>query len=176
MRRLLTLACLFTALAACRRAEPPHPELTVEEPTELRAEIDAANPADEGQLLEGFYALEPGGWRWSAPQFTVTLAVPAEARGKAAVLEIESVIPDAAAAALAGAELRATVDGRELGRWRSPGPGRHRASFRVPGEATLTDSIIADFSLDRFLAPAADSRRLGVIPVRFRLTPAGTEP
>jgi len=170
----LILLCALLAAVGCQRERHPHPELTVEEPGELRAEIDATNPADEGQLLDGFYPTEPQGWRWSAPQFTITLAVPPSLRGKPGRLEMEFVIPEAAAAALAGVTLRAAVDGRELEPWHAPGPGKHRAAFRVPAEALGEEAVIVDFTLDRFLSPPGDSRRLGVIPTRFRLVPAGS--
>ncbi|MCS7042253.1 MAG: hypothetical protein N2036_00615 [Bryobacteraceae bacterium] len=175
MRAAVVLLCAALACTGCRRARHPHPELTVEEPAELRAEIDATNPADEGQLLDGFYPREPQGWRWSAPQFTVTLAAPPEARGREARLEMEFVIPDVAAAALEGVSIAAVVDGRPLEPWRAPGAGRHTAVFRVPAEAMREEAVIVDFSLDRFLAPPGDSRRLGVIPVRFRLAAAGAK-
>jgi hypothetical protein len=161
--------------AGCRTQHHPHPELTVEEPAELRSEIDAANPADEGQLLDGFYPREPGGWRWSAPRFTVTLAVPEPVRGREARLELEFFIPETAAAALGAVTITAEVDGRKLEPWRAPGAGRHKAAFRLPAEATREEAVIVDFALDRFLQPPGDERRLGVIPVRFRLAAWGTQ-
>lgn len=169
MRRAVILLAAALAAAGCRREHRPHPELTVEEPAALKAEIDAADPADEGQLLDGFYAREPGGWRWAAPEFTVVLGVPDELRGRPARLELELVIPDAAAAALSGAALTAEADGRKLEPWRVPGPGRHTALFSVPPEALAEGELIVEFRLDRFLQPARDQRRLGLIPVRFRL-------
>lgn len=174
MRAAVILLCAGLAAAGCRRAPAPPPELTVEEPAELKPEIDAMNPADEGQLLDGFHAREPGGWRWTGPEFTVTLAVPEEARGREARLEMEFVIPDAAAAAMQGVTIAAEVEGGKLEPWRAPGAGRHTAVFRVPAELTRDEALIADFRLDRFLQPPGDQRRLGVIPVRFRLEAGAT--
>lgn len=175
MRRAVSVLGALMLLGGCRQAHHPHPELTVEEPAELKAEIEAANPADEGQLLDGFYPREPQGWRWSAPQFTVTLAVPEALRGRDARLEMEFVIPDAAAQPLAGVVIQAAVDGRPLEAWRAPGAGRHTAVFRVPGDVLKEEAVIADFTLDRHLSPPGDTRRLGVIPVRFRLTAGGAD-
>lgn len=175
MRAGVILLAAALAAAGCRREHHPHPELTVEEPAELRAEIDAMNPADEGQLLDGFHAPEPGGWRWTGPEFTVTLAVPEAVRGREARLEMELVIPDAAAAAMQGVTIAAEVEGSKLEPWRAPGAGRHTAVFRVPAELTREEAVIADFRLDRFLQPPGDPRRLGLIPVRFRLEASGAQ-
>jgi hypothetical protein len=145
----------------------------VEEPEALQPSIDATNPADEGQLLDGFYEREPGGWRWSAPQFTITLGVPEPLRGKAARIEFEFVVPEAAAADLAGLTMTASSSERQLGQWRSPGAGRHTAVFPVPAALMQEEGLIVDFQLDRFIAPrGGDQRRLGVIPAKFRLVAA----
>jgi len=171
--RIVIAAALLLLGAGCRQARHPHPELTVEEPGALQPSIEAANPADEGQLLEGFYAREPAGWRWSAPEFTVTLGVPEALRGKDARIEFELVIPDAVAADMAGLTITAKAGGRELGAWRSPGPGPQTAAFPVPAALTGEEGIIVDFALDRFVQPrGSEVRRLGVIPAKFRLVAA----
>lgn len=176
MRRVLLTAALMIASAGCRQARHPDPSLTIEEPEALRAVIDASNPADEGQLLDGFYTLEPGGWRWSAPQFTITLGVPEELRGREARLEFELIVPEAAAKDLEGLTVTAKVADYELPAWRSPGPGTHRAVFPVPAAALREEGILVDFTLDRFVPPrSADTRRLGVIPRQFRLVAANAK-
>lgn len=172
--RIVLAAALLLLAPACRRESASHPELTVEEPEALQASIDVSNPADEGQLLDGFYAPEPGGWRWSAPQFTITLGVPEALRRKDARLEFELVVPEAGAADLAGLTITASSNERQLGQWRSPGAGRHTAVFPVPAALTQEEALIVDFQLDRFIAPrGGDQRRLGVIPAQFRLVAAG---
>lgn len=171
--RIVMAAALLLLGAGCRQARHPHPELTVEEPEALQASIDVTNPADEGQLLDGFYAREPAGWRWSAPEFTITLGVPEPLRGKEARIEVELVIPEAGAADLAGLTMTARSGERELGRWRAPGPGTHTAVFSVPAALLGEEGIIVDFALDRFIQPrGGEVRRLGVIPAKFRLVAA----
>lgn len=171
--RFVMAAALLLLAAGCRQARHPHPELTVEEPEPLQPSIDVTNPADEGQLLEGFYAREDAGWRWSAPAFTITLGVPEPLRGKEARIEFELVIPEAGAADLAGLTITATCGEQRLGQWRAPGPGTHTASFPVPGALLGEDGIVVDFALDRFIPPRGnESRRLGVIPAKFRLVAA----
>ncbi len=171
--RLVMAAALLLLNAGCRQARHPHPELTVEEPEALQPAIDAANPADEGQLLDGFYAREPGGWRWSAPAFTITLGVPEPLRGKEARIEFELVIPEAGAADLAGLTITASSGEQRLGQWRAPGPGTHTAVFAVPGALLNEEGILVDFALDRFILPrGSEVRRLGVIPSKFRLVAA----
>lgn len=172
--RILAAAVLLLATLGCRQARHPHPELTVEEPESLRDSIDVLNPADEGQLLDGFYAREPAGWRWSAPEFTITLGVPEALRNRDARIEFELVIPEAGAADLAGLAITARIGGRELGQWQAPGPGTHTAVFPVPAALLGEEGIIVDFTLDRFIAPrGGEARRLGVIPAKFRLAAAG---
>jgi hypothetical protein len=174
VRAVALVACLLLAAGGCRRAHHPHPEATIEEPSELRAAIEVANPADEGQLLDGFYPREPGGWRWSAPEFTITLAAPPELAGKDAQLEMEFLIPEAAATDLAGLTITAAIDGRDLAPWRAAGAGAQKAVFAVPGELLRESAVIVDFRLDRFVAPrGAETRRLGIIPSRFRLAARG---
>lgn len=171
--RLVMAAALLLLNAGCRQARHPHPELTVEEPEALQPAIDAANPADEGQLLDGFYAREPGGWRWTAPEFTITLGVPEPLRGKQGRIEFELIIPEAGAADLTGLTITARSGGQDLGRWRAPGPGTHTAAFAVPEALLGEDGVIVDFALDRFIPPRGnESRRLGVIPSKFRLVAA----
>lgn len=176
MRKAVVAATLLLVSIGCRQARHPDPSLTVEEPEPLQAVIDATNPADEGQLLDGFHAPEAAGWRWSAPQFTIALGVPKELRGREARLEFELILPEAAAKDLEGLTIRAKAEDHELPAWRSPGPGTHRAVFPVPAAALREDGIIVDFTLDRFVPPqGADTRRLGVIPKQFRLVAASTK-
>lgn len=173
MRRALAAAAILLAASGCRQARHPDPSLTIEEPEPLQSSIDATNPADELQLLDGFYAPESGGWRWSAPQFTITLGVPKELRGKEARIEFELIVPEAAASDLEGLSISARVDDQDLPAWRSPGAGTHMAVFPVPAALLKDDGIIVDFMLDRFIPPrGGEMRRLGVIPRQFRLVPA----
>lgn len=173
MHRLALAAALLLGAAACRQARHPDSSLTVEEPEPLHSSIDAASPADEGQLLDGFHAPEPAGWRWSSPQFTVTLGVPENLRGKDARIEFEFLIPDVAARELEGLVITARVDDHELPAWRSHGAGAQTAVFPVPAALLKEDGIIVDFALDRFIPPRApETRRLGVIPRQFRIVPA----
>ncbi|MGQ9916763.1 MAG: hypothetical protein ACUVS7_05025 [Bryobacteraceae bacterium] len=176
MHRAVVAATLLLASAGCRQARHPDPSLTIEEPAALRAVIDTTNPADEGQLLDGFYTLDPSGWRWSAPQFTITLGVPEELRGRDARLEFELIVPDAAAKDLEGLTITARVGDHELPAWRSRGAGAQTAVFPVPAAVLNEDGIVVDFTLDRFVPPrGAETRRLGVIPRQFRLVAANTK-
>jgi hypothetical protein len=173
VHRFALAAALWLAAAGCRQARHPDPRLTLEEPQPLQSSIDATNPADELQLLDGFYAPESGGWRWSAPQFTVSLGVPEELRGKDARIEFEFTIPEAAARDLEGLVIQASVNQHELPAWRSPGAGTHTAAFPVPAALLQEDGILVDFTLDRFIPPrGGEVRQLGVIPMKFRLVPA----
>ncbi|MCS6954497.1 MAG: hypothetical protein NZM33_16765 [Bryobacteraceae bacterium] len=152
---------------------PPASRLTVEEPSQLQPAIDVANPADEEQLLEGFYEPDPGGWRWAAPEFTVSLGVPEELKGKEARIELDLWIPEAGWADLAGVTITAKTADRTLGQWRAPKAGAHTAVFAVPAAITGEDAILVDFVLDRFIPPRGEeTRRLGVVASKFRLMAA----
>jgi hypothetical protein len=176
LRRALAAAAILLAASGCRQARHPDPSLTIEEPEPLQSSIDAADPADEGQLLDGFHAPEPAGWRWSAPQFTVSLGVAGNLRGKEARIEFEFIVPEVAARDLEGLSITARVEDHELPAWRSPGVGTHTAVFPVPAALLKEEGIIIDFTLDRFIPPrGGDTRRLGVIPKQFRLVPANTK-
>lgn len=171
--RILMAAALLVLAAGCRQPRHPHPELIVEEPSLLKPAIDAANPADEEQLLEGFYEPDPGGWRWAAPEFTISLGVPEELRGKEARIECGFWIPEAGWADLAGMTITARTADRTLGQWRAAKPGAQTAVFPVPPALTGEDAILVDFVLDRFIPPRGEeTRRLGVVASKFRLVAA----
>ncbi len=172
--RILAAAVLMLATLGCRQARHPHPELTVEEPSRLKSAIEATNPADEEQLLEGFYDPDPGGWRWTGQQFTVSLGVPEELRGKEARIECELWIPEAGWTDLAKLTMTAQTADRTLGQWRAAKPGAQTAVFAVPAALTEEDAILVDFVLDRSIPPRGEeTRRLGVVATKFRLVAAG---
>ena len=171
--RFALAAMLLLSAAGCRQPRHPHPELIVEEPSQLKPTIDASAAADAEQLLEGFYEPDPGGWRWAAPEFTISLGVPGELRGKEARIEADLWIPESGWTHLSGLAIAARTADQELGRWRAPGPGARTAVFPVPAALTREEAILVDFVLDRFIPPAGEeTRKLGVVPVKFRLVAA----
>lgn len=171
--RILTAAALVVLVCGCRQPRHPHPELTVEEPSRLKSAILVAGSADEEQLLEGFYEPDPGGWRWAAPEFAISLGVPDELRGKDARVEFDLWIPESGWAELAGLTITARTADQELGRWPAPGPGARTAVFAVPAALTREEAILVDFVLDRFIAPRGqETRKLGVVASKFRLVAA----
>ena len=102
------------ALAACKHKYRPDPMATIEEPEDLQSSISMGAGRDAEQLLHGFYPAEQNAWRWTQRRFAVSLRPPAGAREAGARLSMTFTIPEAAAAALEGLEIRATVSGVAL--------------------------------------------------------------
>jgi hypothetical protein len=81
-------------------------------------------------------------------------------------------IPEAAAAALAGLEIRATVAGVPLEPFRAAaGAGEQVYQALAPKEAVAGDAVTVEFELSRHLAPGTlDGRELGVVVSQIGFT------
>lgn len=172
MRRILIPAVVLALIIApgCKRVHHPNPNATVEEESELSSSIEMSNPRDAAQLLNGFYNLEQNAWRWTAKQFSVSLAAPKSAVPGAGRLEFRFTVPDIAASELAGVTVSASVEGRPLGAYQAAKPGEQTAVFQVPPELMRADALIVDFTLDKTIPRReAETRDLGVIALGFRL-------
>lgn len=172
MRRILIPAAAFALLAApaCKRVHHPNPNATIEEESELSPSIRISDARDAAQLLSGFHSLEQNAWRWTAGQFSVSLAVPNPAAQGPGRLEFRFTVPDVVAADLAGLTVSAAVEGRSLGSWQAARTGEQTAVFSVPPGILRADALIVDFTLNKTV-PRRDgeTRDLGVIALGFRL-------
>ena len=119
------------------------------------------------EKLDGFYPPEPGGWRWTKRQFTVTFAGSGPAR-----LILQVYVPDASIQKLGQVTLTARLGDHNLG----------PQTFRQAGQFTYQRDVAAgwmkpggnrfDFALDKALPPsAADARELGIIVASVALEP-----
>jgi hypothetical protein len=115
--------------------------------------------ARAAKQLDGFYDIE-NGWRWSKPQFSITLGSgPANDR-----LVVQLFIPDSSIKKLGAITLTAKIGDHAF----AP------ETYRKPGQYAFTRDLELswihagqnriDFSLDKFLASTpADSRELGIV-------------
>lgn len=164
------LAILLLGAPACKRVHHPNPEATIEEESDLASAILMSQPRDTSQLLTGFYDLEQGAWRWTARQFSVSLAPPAPRAERPGRLEFRFTVPDIAAADLKGVKIQATVEGRSLGAFQSTQPGEQIATFEIPKELMKADALIIDFALDKTIPHReSETRELGLIAIDFRI-------
>lgn len=151
--------------AACQRYRRPNPSATIEEPAELASSISVANPRDESQLLNGFYAIEGNSWRWTGRKFAVSLQPPRGGAIQGAKLELDCAIADAIAKQLLPLTLRASVGGYPLPAQRLTAPGRQTVSFAVPGSALGGPAKLVEFEMDKTARQGDESRELGLIVV-----------
>ncbi len=172
MRSITALILILSVLtiAGCKHRHRPNPNATVEEESELSSAVSVADPRDSSQLLGGFYELEQNAWRWTAKQFSVSLATPKGASARGGKLECQFTIPDVAAASLSGVSIAATVGGTKLTPFRASKTGEQTATFDVPPEALQAVAVIAEFELDKTVPlQAGETRVLGLIVSRFAL-------
>ena len=168
MLRIIALAIVLLCTAAfsgCERKYRPDPLATIEDPGELKTSIAMGDPLDSAQLPHGSYAAAGCSGRWSMRQFGVALRPPAGAAQAGARLQMTFTIPEAAAEALAGLEIRATVSGVPLEPFRAAaGAGEQVYQALAPKEAVAGDAVTVEFELSRYLAPGTlDGRELGVV-------------
>jgi hypothetical protein len=120
---------------------------------------ESAQKSIAPEKLDGFYPPEPGGWRWTKRQFTVTFVGSGPAR-----LILQIYVPDASIQKLGQVTLTARLGDHNLG----------PQTFRQAGQFTYERDVAAgwmkpggnrfDFALDKALSPsAADARELGII-------------
>jgi hypothetical protein len=128
------------------------------------------DPAAAAQLLEGFYGIEQGVWRWTAKKFVVALDAPA-APGQDLQLEFKFTLPEAVAGRLQNVTLSARVNGADLGSETYDQAGDHLFAKPVPAAAVQDgEALKVEFELDKALPPSeADKRELGIVALSVAL-------
>jgi hypothetical protein len=145
---------------------PQHDGVTFAEAIDIQSDTigqgrgqESARKSLAPEKLDGFYPPEPGGWRWTKRQFTVTFAGSGPAR-----LILQVYVPDASIQKLGQVTLTARLGDHNLG----------TQTFRQAGQFTYERDVAAgwmkpgenrfDFALDKALPPsAADARELGIV-------------
>lgn len=144
--RILTAALLLLALGGCHRVQAP------------ASIVRMGDPSTTSQLIEGFYDLEGSGdnaWRWTAPEVTLALAPPANARnGTRLVLKL--YFPETQIRKVGPITLTAFVNGEQLPAETYTKPGSYDFVRDVP--SCLLDTNVLPVRLSFFpYAPKSDT-------------------
>lgn len=154
---------------AAPQSEPPESAAAL--PDGLLSSVHMGDPRAVPQLLEGFYGLEQGVWRWTARKFVVALQAPAGGAGQQTQLEFKFTLPEAVIARLNAVTLTARVNGAGVGSESYPQPGEYVFAKPVPASALQGgEAVKVEFELDKALPPGeADKRELGLVAVSVAL-------
>jgi hypothetical protein len=157
---------VFVLLVPCTGCRPNHsitPEPTVEEPPRLAAVINVIDPKMAPQLIRGFYPVEEGSWRWTKGKFAVSLARPPGAGRNGAWVILKFQLPGVLLQKLKSVTVSAELDHTPLApeTFDQAGPQEYRRE--VPAHLLQKESVLVEFSLDRYLpAGMIESRELGL--------------
>ena len=150
--------------AACKRPAKVQVQEPLEEGPRLASSIPMNDSKLEPQLLNGFYPIEQGAWRWTARQFTALLKTPFGASQRGGTLDFEFNIPNVVIDKLKTVALAVSVDGKPLPPETYTQPGNYSLKRDLPGSMLAGDNVKIDFQLDKAMAPSgADLRELGVV-------------
>ena len=109
--------------------------------------VEVGNPLFEKRLLRGFYWAHEGAWRWTAPEFAVSLDVPA--RDEPVFLELRAHAPAEYLSQVARATLTATVNGVEVGTYDCAAKGDVYRVWPVPARALARSPAEVAFLVDK---------------------------
>jgi hypothetical protein len=179
-RRAATVLAVLLAvllLAGCPSNEPelatPQGEAAgnAAPPDGLLSSVHMGDPQAVPQLLEGFYGVEQGVWRWTARKFVVALQAPSGGAGQETQLEFKFAVPEAVITRLEAVTLTARVNGTAVGSESYQQPGEY--VFTKPVPASLLEggeAVKVEFELDKALPPGeSDKRELGLVAVSVAL-------
>ncbi|MBL8291843.1 MAG: class I SAM-dependent methyltransferase [Bryobacterales bacterium] len=109
--------------------------------------VEVGNPVFEKRLVRGFYWAHQEAWRWTAPEFAVSLDTPAV--GEPVFLELRAHAPDEYISQVGQATLTATVNGVEVGKHDCAGKGDVQRVWPVPERALTRSPVEVAFRLDK---------------------------
>jgi hypothetical protein len=166
------LFLLILSVAACKGK---HSRVTVQNDEvdtgpRLASVVRMNDPKSSAQLLNGFYAVENGSWRWTSGKFAVLLRVPLAAAQRGATVSLAFTIPDVVIERLHSIILTASINGMTLKSSGYDKPGAIIFSADVPTSLLAGDSVSVDFALDKILPPDVDKRQLGVVATSVGLS------
>ncbi len=151
---------------------------TMVQSTMVQSTVKMNDPAAAAQLKSGFYGIENGSWRWTAPNFSVQLMAPANAQTKGARLHLKFAIPDAVISKTGPMELSAAVHAPgsaelELNPEQYTKGGTYEYTREVDaGVFQQKGAVTVDFTCDKSIPPTGDDRReLALIAVSAGLEP-----
>jgi hypothetical protein len=114
--------------------------------------------------LEGFNQIEPGGWRWSTREFSVTLRAPDGSPQAGARLALQLFVPESTIRKLGPITLTARIGDAQLGSETYTHEGEYTFARNLePGWLKAGANRVA-FSLDKCVRPGPeDGRELGIV-------------
>jgi hypothetical protein len=158
-------------LAGCQRHDLVLGE-TDEGEIALASALPMSEPALEPQLLSGFYAPEPGGWRWTAGKFSVALGVPPGARARGGRLLLSVYVAEPLIGRFGSQTLAVKVAGQPLPPETYRRTGEYVFARDLPRAWLTAESVLVEGELDRFARPGEfDGRELGLIVRSLALEP-----
>jgi hypothetical protein len=135
--------------------------------------VNMGDPARAAQLLDGFYNIEAGAWRWTAKNFSVLLKAPPGSERNGAELVLKIYLPDAQLLRLGAMTLSADADGHALPSRTFARSDERTYSAPVPAEALQSGLVAVNFRLDKAAVNVnGDVRELGVVVTAVGLEPA----
>jgi hypothetical protein len=167
---LLLIESLCIVTMACKPITPIRLQPTIED-SALASSIRFSETAKADQLLRGFYDIQSGSWRWTAPQFAVVLGTPAGAATRGARLTLEFALPDVSIASLRNMTVAAKIGDLPLPPETYTTPGPHQYRQEVPASAFVKQGTTVEFSVDKFLTPPNDGRNLALVVTAIALDP-----
>jgi len=115
-------------------------------------------------LLDGFYQIEEGWWRWTKREFSVMLGSPDPPDREGSKLVLELYIPDFTIQKLGPVTLKARIGPNPLAPETYRQPGKHTFSRDLEAAWTTPGPNRLYFFLDKSLPPSpADGRELGMV-------------
>lgn len=158
-------AVLGAGLTGCRQPKQPAASGAAPETvSKLASVVNLGNPEASNQLLEGFYKIEGGSWRWTKKRFSVILAPPPGSASKGAELVMRFAVPPPVINKLGPVTISAKIGSLVLAPETCKQAGLHTYRRDLGTRALASDAITVTFSLDKFLPPSnTDRRELGII-------------
>jgi hypothetical protein len=122
--------------------------------------------------LEGFNQVEPGGWRWTTREFSVTLRAPAGSAQSGARLALQLFVPAAIIQKLGPITLTARMGNRVIGSETYRGDGQYTFVRDLEAGWLKAGANRVEFALDKYVPPGPeDGRALGVVVSSASLEP-----
>jgi hypothetical protein len=164
-RRAAAAAWLLAlAFLSCNRKQTVKVGETDAEGPQMSSIVHTGDPKSETQLVNGFYGIEQGSWRWTAQRFSVVLRPPAGAAQKGATLNLQLAVPDATISALKTITLSGSAGAATLPPETYTQTGSYTYTRDLPPTQLTGETVRIDFQLDKALPPhGADERGLGLI-------------
>jgi hypothetical protein len=137
------------------------------------SDVKMSDLAYAPQLLDGFYAVEAGAWRWTAKTFTVLLRTPPGSERNGAELVLKLYLPDTQLHRLGAMTLRADAGGYALPTRTFTESNAQTYSAPVPAGALQSGLVAVNFRFDKASVNTnGDVRELGAVAISVGLDPA----